>query len=199
MYYGFNGTNWFLSLADSPQHSTVIGLVSKSADTNNFSVQTSGVFTGSSWTSGVDYFLSTSVSGSVTTEPTYLYNQVRQYIGTALSTSQLLLSIDLGDEIVEFLDNFKEASVGTTYNIDWYYETQRITLTADTTFTDSNLPTSGIYSKAITLYVDGDFNLTLPTAWQTYVTGTYDGLTLNQIVVEYIKTGLYWVDINRAD
>ena len=194
------GSTWVKAIADSPIHSSVLGLVASSADANNFTVQTNGIFNGGSWVSGTDYFLSTTISGSVVTEPTYLYNQVRQYIGTALSTNQLLLSIDLGDEVVEFLDNYTETlNVGGTHNINWYYETHRITLSADTTFTDSNMPTSGVYSKAITIYVSGNYNLILPTAWQAYVTGTYNGLTLNQIVVEYIKSGLYWVDINRAD
>ena len=206
--HGFNiadavrldGSTWVLAIADSPENSGTLGLVSASADTNNFTIQTSGVFSGGTWTSGTDYFLSNTVSGSVVTEPTYLLNEVRQYIGTALSTTELLLEVDLGDEIVEDLDNYIEnLNVVSPHNINWYYETHRISLSGNTTLTDSNLPTSGVYSKAITLYVDGDFTLTLPAAWQTYVTGTYDGTTINQIVVEYIKSGLYWVDINRAD
>lgn len=91
------------------------------------------------------------------------------------------------------------ATVSGTYNIDWDYDTLRLTMTGATVFSDINLPTSGLNTKTLTIYMDGNFTPTWPAGWTTYVTGTYDGTVLNQIVVEFISTGVYWVDIYRAD
>lgn len=91
------------------------------------------------------------------------------------------------------------ATVSGTYNIDWDYDTLRLTMTGATVFSDINLPTSGVNTKTLTIYMNGNFTPTWPAGWTTYVTGTYDGTVLNQIVVEFISTGVYWVDINRAD
>jgi len=54
-------------------------------------------------------------------------------------------------------------------------------------------------TKVISLYVTGSFTLTFPSGWSTNVIGAYDGSVLNQIVVEYISVGKYFVMINQPD
>tara|TARA_R110000772_G_scaffold62137_1_gene139621 strand:+ start:24431 stop:26254 length:1824 start_codon:yes stop_codon:yes gene_type:complete len=122
---------------------------------------------------------------------------------TAPSLTTAIIDADTTGRVLMTKEGIKPkytvASVITAANIDWNFDTHRITMTGATTFTDTNLPTSGTNTKVITIYMDGNFVPTWPAGWTTYVTGTYDGTVLNQIVVEFISTGLYWVDINRAD
>ena len=87
-------------------------------------------------------------------------------------------------------------NVSGSYAIDWSKETHRLTLTAASTFTESNLP-SASKTKVLSLYVDGNFTLTFPTAWSTNIKGSYDGTKLNLIVIEYISSGVYWVRISN--
>ena len=92
----------------------------------------------------------------------------------------------------------ENATVTTSYEIDWAKDTLFLTLTGNTTFTETNLPLEG-ETKVITIYMDGNFTPTFPTAWTTNYTiiGAYDGLKNNQIVIEFIKTGYYWVVISQ--
>lgn len=81
----------------------------------------------------------------------------------------------------------EDLAVTGTKTINWNSgETYRLTLTGAVVLSDSNLVSVG-KSEIITLYVDGDFALTLPTGWDTYKTGTYDGTVLNTITVEYVN------------
>jgi len=91
----------------------------------------------------------------------------------------------------------EDATVTGTHDIDWNDDTHFLTLTGNTTFTESNLPATG-FTKTLTIYVSGDFTLAFPTNWDTNLTGTYDGTVLNQIVIEYIKANTYWATINQA-
>jgi len=102
-------------------------------------------------------------------------------------------SLDFPDVLVE------NATVTGSYDIDWDNDTWNLTLTGNTTLTEINLPTSGTNSKVITLYVTGNFSLTYPANWATNKIGTYDGTVDNQIIVEYIKSGEYWLTINQPD
>jgi len=88
------------------------------------------------------------------------------------------------------------SSVTGTYNLDYLSDTWVLTLTGTTTFTESNLPASG-KTKVISLYVTGNFALTYPSGWTTTIVGTYAGALKNQIVVEYLSTGNYWVTITQ--
>lgn len=90
-------------------------------------------------------------------------------------------------------------SVSGTYGIDYSFDTWNLVVTGATSFTESNLPLSGTNTKVITLYVQGEFSLTFPTGWSTNIIGDYDGAVRNQIVVEFIKTGDYAVEINQPD
>lgn len=83
-------------------------------------------------------------------------------------------------------------------DVDWYYQTHSYTLTANTTLTESNLPATG-YTRVITLYVTGSYTLTLPANWSTNQVGSYVQGVLNQVVVEYVSSGVYWVTITQPD
>ena len=102
-------------------------------------------------------------------------------------------SADVEYKLVENLN------VSGTYDIDYSFDTWNLVVTGATSFTESNLPLSGTNTKVITLYVQGEFPLTFPAGWSTNIIGEYDGAVRNQIVVEFIKTGDYAVDINQPD
>lgn len=83
------------------------------------------------------------------------------------------------------------------YNVDWSKEGNHdITLTQNTTITQSNIPGVNI-SKTITIYVKGDFALTLPTQWVIKNGGTYDGIKGSQIVIQSWDNGKYYTAINN--
>ena len=76
------------------------------------------------------------------------------------------------------------ASVAGTYNIDWSNDVWDLTLTGNTTLTESNAPASGT-TKTITLEVSGNFTLSYPSSWTTGITGAYSGTaTLNTITIQ---------------
>jgi len=89
----------------------------------------------------------------------------------------------------------EDTNVTGTKDIDWDKDTFNFTLTGNTTLTQSNLPTTGT-TKTITIYTTGNFDLTLPASWDR-VQGTYDSDLDNQIAVEYISPGNYWVSISN--
>ena len=113
--------------------------------------------------------------------------------GRVLTTREWVEENSLLDVLVE-----NDTDISSTYTID-YAEgaTWLMSMTADTTFSETNLPTSGTNTQVITLYIDGSFTPTWPTAWNN-ITGTYDTSVLNQIVVEYINSTTYWVTINQV-
>ena len=76
------------------------------------------------------------------------------------------------------------ASVTGTYAIDWDAASVFVlTMTGDTTFSDTNLPT-GANSKVITVELTGDFSATLPTYWEARPSNdSYDGTVRNEITV----------------
>lgn len=97
---------------------------------------------------------------------------------------------------VDTWDDLNENNAVTgTHDIDWNYETHYLTLTGNTTFTESNLPAIG-KTKIITLYMTGSFTPTWPTNWVDNLQGSYNGSVLNQITIEYIKSGVYWMAIS---
>ena len=91
-------------------------------------------------------------------------------------------------------------AVTGSFDLDYdAYETWNLTLTGVTTFTESNLPATGVDTKVIVLNVTGNFTLNFPAGWSTNITGVYDGTTNNLIVVQYIKAGIYKVQITQPD
>lgn len=91
------------------------------------------------------------------------------------------------------------AMVTGSYNIDWNNDVWDLTLTGNTTLTESNLPASG-KTKTITLNIVGNFTLSYPADWTDFITGAYDGVaTLNTITIQYFGTGKYKVLIVQPD
>lgn len=87
------------------------------------------------------------------------------------------------------------ASVTGAYNIDWSNDVWDLTLTGNTTLTESNLPASG-KTKTITLNISGNFTLTYPAGWTSKITGAYSGTAaLNTITIQYYGSGKYKVQI----
>lgn len=126
-------------------------------------------------------------------EPTYVLGDIRQFIGTGQPGGGILISIDLGQEIIAGSQDgdklVEDAAVATTYEID-YAEAAvwDLIMTADTTFSEINLPNSG-YSKTITIRLQGDFLPSFPANWG--IDGQYVAQSVNNIVVQYIKSGVY--------
>ena len=109
------------------------------------------------------------------------------------SSETFAMLSDTKSKLVENLN------VSGTYDIDYSFDTWNLVVTGATTFTESNLPTSGTNTKAITLIVTGEFAITFPAGWTTNIVGDYDGAVRNNIVVEFIKTGDYTVQITQPD
>jgi len=87
-------------------------------------------------------------------------------------------------------------SITGTFNIDWNaYSNWDLTITGNTTLTQTNIPTTG-KEKTITIYVVGDFALTLPTEWVVKNGGAYNGVNGSQIVVQSWNNGQYYTVIN---
>jgi len=94
-------------------------------------------------------------------------------------------------------NNSLTQSISGTFNIDWdAYSNWDLTITGNTTLTQTNIPTTG-KEKTITIYVVGDFALTLPTEWVVKNGGTYDGVNGSQIVVQIWNNGRYYTVINN--
>lgn len=94
----------------------------------------------------------------------------------------------------------EDLTVSGTFDLDYdLYETFNLVLTGITTFTESNLPTSGTDTKVLVINITGDFALTYPAGWSTNITGAYDGTVNNVIVVQYFKSGTYKVQITQPD
>jgi len=93
-------------------------------------------------------------------------------------------------------DNSKTDSISGAYNIDWNeYSNWNLTLTANATLTQTNIPLLG-KEKTLTIYVVGDFALSLPTQWVVKNGGVYDGFNGSQIVVQGYDNGNFYTIIN---
>ena len=100
-----------------------------------------------------------------------------------------------------FLSDFNSdsltQSINGTYNIDWNeYSNWELTLTGNATLTQTNIPPTAT-EKTITIYVIGDFALTLPTEWVVKNGGVYDGVNGSQIVVQSWDNGNFYTVINN--
>jgi hypothetical protein len=88
-------------------------------------------------------------------------------------------------------------TVTGSYNIDWANNVWALTLTGNTILTESNLPATGT-TKTISLNITGNFTITYPSGWSTFITGAYSGTaTLNTITIQYLGTGKYKVLISQ--
>lgn len=91
----------------------------------------------------------------------------------------------------------EDHAVADNYEIDWTKETYYLTMVDDTVFTETNLPAVGT-TKEIKLYLTGNFVPTFPAGWTTNLVGSYKGADVNEVVVKYIKAGVYFVRINNS-
>lgn len=120
-------------------------------------------------------------------EHTYLtaeeINQIRDAI------NELALPDARKDRLLE------NTSVTGAYALDYSsYELWNLTLTGNTTFSESNLE-----PKTILIRCTGNFALTFPSGWSSGITGVYNGTLSNVIVVQNFKSGLYKVSIIQPD
>ena len=99
------------------------------------------------------------------------------------------------DRTVSNTDSLTQSITGA-FNIDWNeYSNWDLTLTGNTTISETNRPIAS-KEKTITIYVAGDFSLTLPTEWVVKNGGVYDGVNGSQIVVQSWNNGQYYTVIN---
>tara|TARA_R110000850_G_scaffold132943_1_gene254033 strand:- start:295 stop:807 length:513 start_codon:yes stop_codon:yes gene_type:complete len=77
------------------------------------------------------------------------------------------------------------SNVATTHDLDYSDDVTfyKLTLTADTTITESNLPDT-LENTTITLKITGAFALTLPTEWGVIDGDSYDGSVWNFYAVQ---------------
>lgn len=89
----------------------------------------------------------------------------------------------------------ENTSVTGAYALDYSsYELWNLTLTGNTTFSESNLE-----PKTIIIRCTGNYALTFPSGWSSGITGVYNGTLSNVIVVQNFKSGLYKVSIIQPD
>lgn len=152
-------------------------------------------------------WLKNSFVGNLTAKATALVDGDFILIGDSEDSSKTKtrtfaqLLVTLGTRLATYFKEIdklvKNTSVTGSYDLDWSNDTWRLTLTGNTTFTESNLPATN-KTKTITLHVNGNFSLTYPSGWSAWVTGAYSGTaTMNTIVVEYIESGVYKVQISQ--
>lgn len=77
------------------------------------------------------------------------------------------------------------ADVSVTKGLNWNFATFDYTMTADTTFTDTNLPT-GNNTETATFYLSGNFTPTFPSYW-LFGGGVYDGVGTYLLALECIN------------
>lgn len=96
--YRFNGTTWVPGVADSPVNAGIVGVA---IDATTLVTGGTASIPGAGFTPGAEYWLSPTTPGLIVTpEPAWTYGQVRVFVGTAISATDLALAIDLGDVIL---------------------------------------------------------------------------------------------------
>lgn len=125
------------------------------------------------------------------------------------STSALIPNISANDAKALFVGNIglynsaderyvEDAAVVVAYNFNWLKDTYFLTMTGNTTFTQSNLPASGKNSEEIKIYLAGNYVPTFPAGWTDNLVGTYKGDEINEITVKFVKTAVYFMSINNT-
>ena len=105
-------------------------------------------------------------------------------------------NVGLPDTSLEkFINN---DNVAGFYDISWLVDTYFITMTGDTTFTESDLPANLKNTQEITIYLQGDFEPTFPSDWYNNAVGTYKKGEVNQITLKFIKSGIYFMKIDNS-
>ena len=109
--------------------------------------------------------------------------------GTSLKTINGVTLLGSGDISTNSFDKNIIANTSGNYNLDYSDDVTfyKLTLTADTTITESNLP-STLENTTITLKITGNFALTVPTAWGDIDGDSYDGAVYNFYAVQRTDT-----------
>jgi len=108
-----------------------------------------------------------------------------------ITWNNIVTSLSSVFQVIEKL--VTNATVTGTYNVDWTNDVWDLTLTGNTTLSESNLPATG-KTKTITLNISGNHTLTYPADWTDFITGAYSGTAaLNTITIQYFGTGKYKV------
>lgn len=114
-----------------------------------------------------------------------------------ITWNNIISSLSSVFQVIEKL--VTNATVTGSYAIDWTNDVWDLTLTGNTTLTETNLPASGT-TKTITLNISGNHTLTYPAGWTSKITGAYSGTaTLNTITIQYYGVGKYKVLIVQPD
>ncbi|MFD2827173.1 hypothetical protein ACFSYG_11885 [Leeuwenhoekiella polynyae] len=92
----------------------------------------------------------------------------------------------------------EDTGVAGNFEISWLVDTYYLEMTADTTFTERDLPAPGKNTKEILIYLTGDFAPTFPAGWTVNQVGTYKGADVNEIRIKNIKTGIYFTQISNS-
>ena len=107
-------------------------------------------------------------------------------------TKKVVANVFLSD----FNSDSNTQSINGNYNIDWNeYSNWDLTLTGNTTLTQTNIPTTAT-EKTITIYVKGSYALTLPTEWDVKNGGIYNAFDGSQIVIQGWDNGNFYTVIN---
>ena len=97
--------------------------------------------------------------------------------------------------IERFVEN---TGVDGAFEVSWLVDTYYLELTGDTTFTEKDLPANLKNTKSMRLYITGDFTPTFPANWLVSKRGTYRGLELNTITIDFIKQGVYSMRVENS-
>lgn len=92
----------------------------------------------------------------------------------------------------------ESATVTGSYVINWLRNTYYLTMTGNTTFTETNLPATGKNTDEIKIYLNGNFTPTFPAAWNVNRVGTWKTNEMNQLTLKFIKTGVYFLKIDNS-
>lgn len=106
-----NGTGYVKAQADTAAKAEVVGIVSSSADGDNFVLQMNGEVTGlSGLTAGVVYFLSPSSAGEATATEPSTAGQISKPVYVALSTTTARLCLESRGRIISDAGVLSEAT-----------------------------------------------------------------------------------------
>lgn len=115
----FNGTAW--ALVDTSSDTPAAGMLAivESVNGDDFTLVLNGRMITSGLTAGQDYYVDPSTPGQIVAgEPSYSIGEVRQYVGTAISTTELVVNISDGNVISNAAASISGALNGLYVNVD---------------------------------------------------------------------------------
>jgi len=125
------------------------------------------------------------------------------------ATTALVPNISANDSVCKWTGNtglhnssierfIEDTDVSGNFEVSWLVDTYYLEMTADTTFTERDLPANGKNTKEILIYLTGEFTPTFPAGWIVNQVGTYKGADVNEIRIKNIKTGVYFTRISNS-